>query len=164
MLCTQTHTATVSVVTVHRWSTVDGAISMNEPLRFVENGILLNAANTNEFLDLGLDSGCSGSLTHGADGGGSNRSGIELALAFAAAASEDAKVTFFFDLCKADVDDVGAAETTTSGLGGVLARKGRRTLSSGLPTSLTRHSMNVASSISKEESDFSGEPRSNQVL
>lgn len=151
------------MVTVHRWSTVDGVMSMNEPLRFVENGILLNAANTNEFLDLGLDSGRSGSLTHGAGGGGSNRSGIELALAFAAA-SEDAKVTFFLDLCDAGVDDVGAAEITTSGLGGVLAMKGRRTLSSGLPTSLTRHSMNVASSISKEESDFSGEPRSNHVL
>lgn len=146
---------------------MDGAISTNEPLRFVVNGILLSAENTNEFLALVLDSGCSSTLMHGAAGtGGSRRSGIELALAFAAAtaALEEANVTFFLDLWEAGVDVVRAAETTTSGLGGVLARKGRRRLSSGLPTSLTRHSMNVASSISKEESDFSGEPRSNHVL
>lgn len=151
---------------VHRWSTVDGVISTHEPLRFVdENGILLKAENTNEFLVLGLDCACSSTSTRGAAGtGGSRRSGIELAMAFAAAASEEANVTFFFDLWGAGVDEVRAAQTTTSGLGGVLAKKGRRRLSSGLPTSFTRHSRNDASSISKEERDFSGEPRSNHLL
>lgn len=105
---------------------------------------MLNAANTNEFLALGLDSGWVNSFAHEASGGGSRRSGIEFALDFAAAL-EEANVTFFLDPWEAGVD-VRAAETTTSGLGGVLARNGRRRLSSGLPTSLTRHSRNVASS------------------